>query len=317
MARHTPMESGWGMARRARQEKVILARSREYYGHPLFTRPVRIAMRVAFLVQAHTNVQQISMLANVLSSDISDVYVHFDRKSSEDLSLLKNATIVPRVPVYHGGFSQIRATLTLLRAAIPQQYDHYFLLSGQCFPIKSLSWLMEKLNPSCDYINFYPMPREALAKRLDRLESFYFERQSDHAIYLWLNRLARRLPKRNFVKGLSLWPYAGSNWWCLRKSTVEYILQYTDRYPKFSRYLSTTSYSDEVFFQSIISNMGIESELKPALFCADFDPTTQHPRIYTMADIPLLDSREVFLARKMNLKVSPEIIHHYSKLVQA
>ena len=274
-------------------------------------------MRIAFLVQAHTNVKQISMLSSLLSSDRSDVYVHFDKKSSEDLSGLTNATIVPRIPVYHGGFSQVQATLNLLRSAVKQNYDYYFLLSGQCFPIKPLSWLMDTLDPSFDHIDFYAMPKDIYAKRLDRLEYYYFEKQSENSAYLWLNRLLKRImPKRNFVKGLSLWPYAGANWWCLRHSTIEYVLNYTDRYPKFSRYMSMTSYSDEVFFQSIISNMGIESELKPALYCADFDPATKHPKIYTLQDIPLLDSREVFVARKMDINVEPEIVHHYRELIR-
>ena len=80
--------------------------------------------------------------------------------------------------------------------------------------------------------------------------------------------------------------------------------------------MSMTSYSDEVFFQSIISNMGIESELKPALYCADFNPATKHPKIYTLQDIPFLDSREVFVARKMDINVEPEIVHHYRELIR-
>jgi Core-2/I-Branching enzyme len=275
-------------------------------------------MRIAFLIQAHTNVEQISLLAETLSSEWSDVYVHLDRKSPGDWSSLnqENMTLVPRIPVYHGGFSQVQATLNLLRNAIEQQYDHYFLLSGQCFPIKPLSWLWERLNPGCDYINCFPMPQESWEKRFDRLEHFYFEQQTDQVMYLWINRLARRLPKRNFKKGLGLHPYAGSQWWCLRKKTVEFILDYVDRYPKFSQYLSTTSYSDEVFFQSIIAQMNIASELKPALFCADFDPITRRPKVYTYADIPLLDSREVFIARKIDLMVDAAIVNHYRSIVR-
>jgi hypothetical protein len=269
-------------------------------------------MKVAFLVQAHTNVAQLHRLTQVLSSDRSDVYLHFDRKSPEDPTGLAQATLVPRLPVYHGGFSQVTATLSLLRAAIAHQdYDYYFLLSGQCFPIKSLDWLAAKLDGTSDYINYYPMPCEALAKGLDRLEYFYFERQAKPGAYGLVNQLAKRLPKRNFVKGLDLWPHAGSQWWCLRHRTIGDILQYVDRHPRFSRYLRTTSYSDEVFFQSIISTLGIESALKPALFCADFDPATRRPKTYTTADIPLLDARDVFVARKMDINVAPEIVNHY------
>ncbi|WP_200231765.1 beta-1,6-N-acetylglucosaminyltransferase [Rubrivivax gelatinosus] len=270
-------------------------------------------MKIAFLVQAHTNVAQLALLARALHSARSEVWLHLDAKCSEDPSpLLADAQLVPRIPVYHAGFSQVRATLILLRAAFERGYDHYFLLSGQCFPIKPLDWLFERLDPGHDRLNCYPLPRDILAKRLDRLERFYFERHADSLLHRLGNKIAWRLPKRNFVKGLSLWPYGGSNWWCLRHSTVAYVLRYADTNPGFSRFLSTTLCSDEVFFQSIVSNMAIEHELRPALFCADFDPSTHRPRVYTRADIPLLDAREVFVARKMDLAVDAGLLEHYA-----
>lgn len=273
-------------------------------------------MKIAFLVQAHSSVRQLSMLSKALTSTDSDVYIHFDKKSREDLGDLKDAVTVARVPVYHGGFSQVKATLNLLGAAVKKNYDYFFLLSGQCFPIKSLTWLQQRLDGKTDFINCYPMPRDAFKKTLDRLEHFYFERHAESAVHSLLNKISYRLPKRNFVRGLSLWPYAGSQWWCLRKNTVLYILDYVARNPGFSRYMSTTTCSDEVFFQSIISNMGNTKEQKPALFCADFDAETARPKIYTTKDIPMLDGRDVFVARKMDLNVDSGIIDYYSSLAR-
>lgn len=271
-------------------------------------------MKIAFLVQAHTNQQQVELLADALTSPHSDVFVHYDAKSQ--LREPTDLRLIPRISVYHGGYSQVQCTLDMLHIArATGQYDYYFFLSGQCFPIKPLGWLMDRLCPKLDYINYYPMPRDAFAKRLDRLEHFHFERHSERRSHAWLNRLARKLPKRNFVKGLSLWPYAGSNWWCLRASTIDYVLDYVRRNPRFVSYLRYTSYCDEVFFQSIISNMAIESELKPALFCADFDPTTGRPKVYTVDDIDLLTASDVFVARKMDLRIDARVIEHFAQLV--
>ena len=270
-------------------------------------------MRIAFLVQAHANVPQLTLLTRALRASGGDVYIHVDSKSKEDPTPLSTlATLVERIPVFHGGFSQVRATLLKLQAAMRKGYDHYFLLSGQCFPIKSAEWLSTRLAAGGDFLNYYPMPRDKFQKRLDRLQHFHFERHGHSRWHALLNKGAKRLPKRDFVNGLSLWPYAGSNWWCLRDSTVRFIDDYVNRHSDFVRFMRLTAYSDEVFFQSIVSNMGIEDELRPALFCADFDPSTDRPRIYTTADIDLLDAREAFVARKFDLISSPEVLMHYA-----
>lgn len=270
-------------------------------------------MRIAFLVQAHANILQLTLLARALRAAGGDVYVHLDSKSKEDPApLAPLATLVQRIPVFHGGFSQVDATLLKLRAAMRQGYDHYFLLSGQCFPIKSAQWLAARLAAGGDFLNCYPMPRDRSQKRLDRLQHFHFERHAQSRWHALLNRAARRLPKRDFVNGLSLWPYAGSNWWCLRDSTVRYIDDYVNRHPDFVRYMRLTAYADEVFFQSVVSNMGIQDELRPALFCADFDAHTCRPRTYTSADIDMLDAREAYVARKFDLESSPDVLMHYA-----
>lgn len=273
-------------------------------------------MKIAFLIQAHANVAQLRMLASTLEALGGDVYLHFDKKSPESLAdLPASVRVAERIPVYHGGYSQVACTLALLRKALPQQYDRYFLLSGQCFPIKSKDWLLDRLTLDVDYLNIYPMPCDALQKRLDRLQGYHFERHSESAAHRLLNKLSRILPKRNFVNGMSVWPHAGSNWWCLRHESAAYVLDYVRRMPDFVRFMRTTAYPDEVFFQSILSNLGPKYAHRPALFHAEFNRATGRPRFFTMNDVALLDGTEAFFARKFDLAQQPDILHHYASAV--
>lgn len=268
-------------------------------------------MRVAFLIQAHTNVPQINLLSEALERLGGRVYLHFDGKSTEPLDGLRpSVRQVKRHAVYHGGFSQVVATLELLHEAAADGHDRYFLLSGQCFPIKPAAWLRERMAADVDYINMYPMPCDLLHKRLDRLQHHHFERHSASTVHRLMNRLAARLPKRDFVNGMSMWPHAGSQWWCLRHSTATYVLDYVRRMPAFVRFMKTTSYPDEVFFQSILSNLGPSHQRRPALFHAEF-AENGHPRVFSLADVGMLDATEAMFARKFDLKNSPDLLQHY------
>ncbi len=264
--------------------------------------------KVAFLVLAHTNPEQVRMLIGALTSEHTDVYVHFDAKYKGDLSIIKENVIEKRNEVYHSGYSVVNSTIDLIRYAYNSgaRYEYYMLLSGQCFPVRSVSWLCDVLTGEHDYINYYPMPREISAKTLDRLE--YFHVEGDSVFTKASRRLLRCLPKRNFVKGMSMWPYSGSQWWCLREDTVRYILGFIDKYPAYSGYMRTTRIPDEVYFHSIISNMGIEHEIRPALFRAEFDPKTNRPYIVNKENINRLNREGIFILRKFDTKVDTEVI---------
>jgi len=263
--------------------------------------------RIAFLIQAHCNVQQIGEAIRRLERNGHRVFVHYDRKASDDLSAIEGNLIAHRIAVHHAGISQVKATLHLLRAAHSAgPFSHYFLMSGQCFPVNTVEWLEDKINEEDIYLNYRSMPIEAWSKRLDRLESFYFERKS--LISKFANTVSRRLPKRNFIKGISMWPYAGSNWWCLPKDVIDYVLIYIDKYPEFHRYMRWTSYSDEVYFHSIISNMTVEDRMKPALFYARFDPNTGRPFVFEHTTFSQIPRDQVFVARKFDSRINSDFL---------
>ena len=92
--------------------------------------------RICFLIAAHKNQGQLLRLINHLKKDF-DIYVHIDKKSKLNLESFDNVNIYKSIKVYHGGVSQVAATLFLIREAFKNNYERYIFISGQDVPLKT------------------------------------------------------------------------------------------------------------------------------------------------------------------------------------
>ena len=99
-------------------------------------------MKLAYLILAHKNPQLLRREIAALSSKDSTFFVHIDAKSNIDLFLLLKAQNVfflePRIEVFWGEFSQVRAILALISAALASatNHDYFILLSGSDYPLQ-------------------------------------------------------------------------------------------------------------------------------------------------------------------------------------
>lgn len=109
-------------------------------------------MKLAFLIQCHKNADQINQLIGALSHPDIDLYIHVDKKSEITQQIRinnSNVTILSdeeRVDVRWGTFSQVQATLNLLKRSYRKKYDFYWLISGQDFPLVSAESIIMKLS---------------------------------------------------------------------------------------------------------------------------------------------------------------------------
>ena len=121
-------------------------------------------LKQAVLIQCHKNPEQVNLLLEALCGPDVDVYIHVDRKSDmiRQLKSFPNAFLLPdelRVDVKWAGFSQIRATLNLLDYASSHGiYEHYWLISGQDYPIKPIPLAVSFLNdhPNTNFVQIWP-----------------------------------------------------------------------------------------------------------------------------------------------------------------
>ncbi len=101
-------------------------------------------MRIAYLILCHTDPKHIKRLADKITQDTCDeAFVHVDGKCDIEpfKQELKNNPQVhileKRVCVHWGGYSSIKATVNLFRAALWGQFDRFVILQGLEYPIKT------------------------------------------------------------------------------------------------------------------------------------------------------------------------------------
>lgn len=117
----------------------------------------------AILIQCHKNPEQVNMLLDALQHPDVDIFVHVDKKSDigSQLKTSSQIHILPdkyRVDVQWATFSQVRATLNLLRYASHHgEYEHYWLCSGQDYPIKPIDDIVQFLHskPDTNFIQIW------------------------------------------------------------------------------------------------------------------------------------------------------------------
>jgi len=119
-------------------------------------------MKVAFLIMAHHQLGHLANLIEALNCDWIHFFIHVDKKVdiTEFLRLIpRYANIIflknsQRIQVYWGGYSQVIATLNLLKVAqkCGEYFDRFCLLSGSDFPIKKISYIKSAFDTKEEFI---------------------------------------------------------------------------------------------------------------------------------------------------------------------
>ncbi|WP_039053380.1 beta-1,6-N-acetylglucosaminyltransferase [Sphingobacterium sp. T2] len=114
--------------------------------------------RIAILILAHKNENQIKRLIRALSHDYVDIYIHLDSRFGSIENLKKDFSdskqvffIKNRQKCYLNTYSLVDAIFYLIENAYHNNgYKYYILLSGQDYPIKPMNYIYNFL------LNSYP-----------------------------------------------------------------------------------------------------------------------------------------------------------------
>ena len=226
--------------------------------------------RIAFVLLCHKDPEKIVAQARRLTGAGDFVSIHFDRRAGRDAYRRIRAALdgnpgvtfaARRIRCGWGEWSLVAATLGALRAAAAQfpQATHFYMLSGDCMPIKSAAYARDLLDAEdCDHIesfDFFDSGWIRTGIREERLiYRHWFNERGHKALFYrsldWQRRLglARPVPE-----GLRM--MIGSQWWCLRRETVEKLLEFCDRRRDVMRFFSTTWIPDETFFQTLVPHL--------------------------------------------------------------
>ncbi|WP_405404039.1 DUF5928 domain-containing protein [Paracoccus sp. Ld10] len=226
--------------------------------------------RIAFILLMHKDPQGVIDQALRLTATGDFASIHFDKRAPKAMfQQIRDALgDHPRVTFAArrrkcgwGEWSLVAATLEALRAAeaaFPQA-THFYMLSGDCMPIKSAEFAYNYLDAEdCDYIesfDFFASDWIKTGIRKERLiYRHWFNERSQKALFYASMQLQQQLGLARRVPD-DLQVMIGSQWWCLRRQTVEAILDLIRARPEIVRFFSTTWIPDETFFQTLVAHV--------------------------------------------------------------
>ncbi len=273
--------------------------------------------KIAFILLCHKDPEAIIKQAQRLTAKDDYMSIHFDaRAPQEDYlrirdALKDNARVTfasRRKRCGWGEWSLVEATLLATEAALAAFPDasHFYMLSGDCMPIKSAEYSHDFLDETdADFIESFDFFESDWIKtgiQAERLiyRHYFNERQNKRLFYAAMTLQKRLGLERKVPSDLQI--MIGSQWWCLRRRTIEAILAFTRQRRDVMRFFRTTWIPDETFFQTLVRHLVPEQEIENRtltfLLFSDYGmPVTFYNDHYD-----LLMSQDYLFARK----ISPE-----------
>jgi len=233
--------------------------------------------RIAYLLLCHKDVDGIADQARALAAAGDRVAVHFDAAAPQAeflrlrglLDAAEGVVVVRRrVRCGWGEWSLVEATLETLRTALAAfpEATHFYTVSGDCMPIKSAEFAHAFLDAApadhIESVDFFRSGWIRTGMREERLiYRHYFNERRNKRLFYAAMELQRRLGlRRRFPAGLQI--MIGSQWWCLRRETVQKVLEFCARRPDVQRFFRTTWIPDETFFQTLVRHLVPEREIR-------------------------------------------------------
>jgi hypothetical protein len=272
--------------------------------------------KIAYILLCHKDPDGIIAQAERLTQAGDFVAIHFDaRARTQDFDQIRarlgeNASVVlapKRLKCGWGWWSLVAASLLAVRAAVDAfpQATHFYMLSGDCVPIKSAEYAHDLLDRAeVDYIESFDFFKSDWIKtgiREERLtyRHVFNERTHKRLFYASLAAqqrfgLARKLPADLQIQ-------IGSQWWCLRRRTIEAVLEFCDARADVMRFFRTTWIPDETFFQTLVRHLVPEPQIQSRTLTFLMFTDYGMPVTFYNDHFDLLLSQDYLFARKISV----------------
>ncbi|MEN8740149.1 MAG: DUF5928 domain-containing protein [Phaeobacter gallaeciensis] len=226
--------------------------------------------KIAYILLCHKDPEAIIQQAERLTAVGDYMVIHFDgRASDQDYAEIRAAlddnpnVCFPRrrIKCGWGEWSLVRATLAAIRTAADNfpRATHFYMLSGDCMAIKTAQYAHDYLDQNdFDFIesfDFFESDWIKTGMKEDRLiYRHVFNERKNKALFEWSHNLQKKLRLHRAVPS-DIQVQIGSQWWCLRRRTVEAILQFVGERRDVVRFFRTTWIPDETFFQTLVRHL--------------------------------------------------------------
>jgi len=230
-------------------------------------------MKIAILITAYKDFGHISDIIDCFDSRFN-FYIHIDKKSKENFSMLTNRPNVHlyrKYTVHWGSINHLKAALWLATEAIEHEDNIYFhLISGQDFPVRPVSDFIQ-LDFSHDYLSSFPLPYLPWSPEggMERYTYYHLydlldpKKPFQNTLIQFVYQLQRRLGVKRKLDIPELAAlYGGGLYWSLSRLTLSYVLEYTRHHPAFLNRLRYTWCAEEIYFQTILLNSHYAESIK-------------------------------------------------------
>ncbi|WP_298936498.1 DUF5928 domain-containing protein [uncultured Ruegeria sp.] len=273
--------------------------------------------KIAYILLCHKDPDAIIAQAEQLTAVEDCMAIHFDaRANAADYDRIRaalkdnpNVTFASkRIKCGWGEWSLVQATLNALQAAVDAfpRATHFYMLSGDCMAIKTAEYAHQFLDENdLDFIeshDFFESNWIKTGMKEDRLiyRHYFNERTQSGLFYASFEMQKRFGLTRDIPSDIQM--MIGSQWWCLRRRTIEMILDFLNQRRDVIRFFATTWIPDETFFQTLVRHLipkgEIENRTLTFLMFSDYGmPVTFYNDHYDM-----LLGQDYLFARK----ISPE-----------
>lgn len=271
--------------------------------------------KIAYILLCHKDPEAIIQQAKRLTAAGDYMSIHFDGRAKPEHFLKIQAALSdnPNVTYAHrrikcgwGEWSLVQATLYAVESAVEAfpRATHFYMLSGDCMAIKTAEYVHRFLDENdVDFIesfDFFESDWIKTGMKEDRLiYRHYFNERKNKRLFYAAHQAQKRLGLQRDIPA-DIQVQIGSQWWCLRRRTIEWVLDMTRTRADVMRFFRTTWIPDETFFQTLVRHVVPETEIRSRtltyLMFSDYGmPVTFYNDHYD-----LLLSQDFLFARKIS-----------------
>jgi hypothetical protein len=273
--------------------------------------------KIAYILLCHKDPLAIIRQAERLTAVGDYMAIHFDASANpahfEQITnaLQDNPNVAfakKRIKCGWGEWSLVQATINAVESAVDAfpRATHFYMLSGDCMAIKSAEYTHQYLDDNdIDFIESFDYFNSDWIKTGWREERLIYrhlvnERTNKRLFYFLFEAQKRLGLERSIPADLQI--MIGSQWWCLRRQTIEALLEFVRKRRDVVRFFRTTWIPDETFFQTLVRHLVPENEIRSRTLTFLMFTDYGMPVTFYNDHYELLLSQDYLFARK----ISPE-----------
>lgn len=281
-------------------------------------------MRIAHIIMAHKNPNQLLRLIQRLQHPQSDFYIHVDKKiniddfkfieEKMDVTFIKN-----RVECNWGGNNFLRGIINSTKEVITSDnnYDFINLLSAQDYPLISPQGIYDHFKNNLDknFISFEVSKESDWWKSaISRYEKYHFTDLNLKWKYVFQKLVNTIMPQRKFPIPLELFGSSNSSWWTISGACSKYLVEKLLNDEKLWNFLKYSWGTEEFMISSIIMNSEFrEKVINNNLRYIDWSEGNARPKLLSVTDFDQIMASGMIFARKFDTEFDQEILDKLDK----